>query len=304
MFIDYDNLFKYIEQNSIERTHPKYIINSLLNSVLHYVKQDRKFQLATPVAYADFTLIDSGKPQIQQSLYLAGMEPRFVPTSLQSNATEIQICIDALTLMQDQADIPAIFFITGDRLYLPLLKFCRQKNVHSLTIAFQPPDLNGVSDHSEFFIHADKFLDQTLHAYHDGEHGSVPSPPSRGTGLMTPPERVTKITDETVLIALEIVDCFFGQYEEIYMTPLLRKLSEMLGGHDIPKSLINKLEESGAVWLEKRKGYPYNYTVLLINYNHPDVISIRENDEDEEEVEEEVQYNHHHKDDERSLYYY
>ncbi|MCY4205652.1 MAG: NYN domain-containing protein [Bacteroidetes bacterium] len=280
MFIDYENLFTYIEQNSIDRTHPKYVINSLLNSALHYVKQDLQFNLGTPVAYADFSLIDSGKPEIQQNLYLAGMEPRFVPASLQSNASEIQICLDVLELMQTQNDIPALFLVTGNRLYLPLIKYCRQRNMQSTAITFQPPELNYADEHSEFFIHADRFLEQTIHAYHDEEYSMEPQVPSQGLGLLTPPEKVTEVTDETALIALEIIDRWFGQYEEVYMTPLLRKLSEMLGGHDNPKLLVNKLEEAGAVWLEKRKGYPYNYTVLLINYNHPNVMLIQSTEDE------------------------
>ena len=77
---------------------------------------------------------------------------------------------------------------------------------------------------------------------------------------------------------LEIIEEHFGQYDEVYLTPLLRKLSEELGDledHD-PKSLIGDLENAGAVRLERRRGFPYDYTVLLVNPNHPEVQAVRE----------------------------
>ena len=36
------------------------------------------------------------------------------------------------------------------------------------------------------------------------------------------------------------------------------------------------LEECGAVRLERRKGMPYDYTVLLVNNDHPAVQEVRE----------------------------
>ena len=283
MLVDYDNLFDYIDRNATERTRPKYVINALLNSALHHVKQELKFNLDAPVAYADFASIGSADPEIQQSLYLAGLEPRFVPASLQSNASEIQICVDVLEMLQDREDVQAIFLITGNRLYLPLLKFCQRKNVRGFAITFQPPGINYSGEYSDLFIHADKFLNETLHAYPSEEESTETSTPVRPSGLTTVPEEVTEITDETALIALEIIEHFFGQYEEIYLTPLLRKLSDMFGDHDDPKVIVGKLNDAGAIWLEKRKGFPFNYTVLLINYHHPNVIAIHEAMEREDE---------------------
>ena len=77
--------------------------------------------------------------------------------------------------------------------------------------------------------------------------------------------------------ALRIIEDYFGQYDEVYLTPLLRKLSEELGNiddHD-PKSLIGDLEECGACRLERRKGMPYDYTVLIVNDEHPAVREVQ-----------------------------
>ncbi len=36
------------------------------------------------------------------------------------------------------------------------------------------------------------------------------------------------------------------------------------------------LEECGAVRLERRRGMPYDYTVLIVNPEHPAVLEVRE----------------------------
>lgn len=276
MFVDYENLFDYISRNFNSRISPKHVINSLLDSSLNYVKQNLQLNLASPVAYADFAMMGPGATDVQQSLYLIGMEPRFATTSLQSNASEIQICVDVLETLHNQSEFQFIILVTGDRLYVPLLQYCQQRNVHSLVITFQPPGSAIAEPYSELFLDANSILNQTICDPLNAEDSEDVQSPVGSTNLSIPPKTITDLTDPTALIALEIIDHFFGQYEEIYLTPLLRKLSETLGGDDDPKSLVGILEEAGTVWLEKRKGYPYNYTVLLVNYNHPQVIDLQQ----------------------------
>ncbi|MDX1548069.1 MAG: hypothetical protein R3247_13820, partial [Rhodothermales bacterium] len=85
------------------------------------------------------------------------------------------------------------------------------------------------------------------------------------------------IPSEGARLGLEIIEEHFGQYEEVYLTPLLRKMSELLDENRYdPKTLISELEDAGAVWLEKRRGFPYDYTVLLVDTDHPDVQTVQE----------------------------
>ncbi|HEY3875908.1 MAG TPA: NYN domain-containing protein, partial [Candidatus Kapabacteria bacterium] len=83
------------------------------------------------------------------------------------------------------------------------------------------------------------------------------------------------ITDPMTKRALEIMLHHFGQHPEVWMSPLLWKLS-----NELPlladferKVLIANLESTGAIRMVKRQGTPYDYTVVLINYNHPTVRS-------------------------------
>lgn len=63
----------------------------------------------------------------------------------------------------------------------------------------------------------------------------------------------------------------YGTYHEIYLSPFLRKLSDALPNLADwqRKGLLADLEFKGAVRLEKRSGIPHDYTVVILNYNHP-----------------------------------
>ena len=65
----------------------------------------------------------------------------------------------------------------------------------------------------------------------------------------------------------------YGNFPEIWMSPFLRKLSDALPflADFERKSLVNSLENFGAIAIEKRHGEPFDYTVIRLNYNHPTV---------------------------------
>jgi hypothetical protein len=60
---------------------------------------------------------------------------------------------------------------------------------------------------------------------------------------------------------------------EIWASPFLRRLTDVLP--ELPdwerRQLLNHLRDAGAVRLEKREGEPHPFSVILINYQHPDV---------------------------------
>jgi hypothetical protein len=57
-----------------------------------------------------------------------------------------------------------------------------------------------------------------------------------------------------------------------------------------PKSIISDLEVCGAVRLEKRQGFPYDYTVLIVDQAHPDVVKAREEAKSRTDLDEDDEY--------------
>ena len=283
IFVDYENLFGHLYSRTGPRARPDELISELLDELRRYLLEEARTQTAMITAYADFSEMHGNGQFIQRGLYLHGIEPRFVPASLQRNAAEIQLVVDAIELLYTRQDVRTFVMVTGDRPYLPLVQQFKRHSCRSLIATFMPPPstehLPYVED--DVFLNAHNLLSEasrrslaSTSTIHRSATSHAPAA-SYPTGRPQPVE-YREITATGALHALEIIEEHFGQYEEVYLTPLLRKLSELLDDEQYdPKSLISELEDAGAVWLEKRRGFPYDYTVLIIDTEHPDVAAIQ-----------------------------
>jgi len=81
------------------------------------------------------------------------------------------------------------------------------------------------------------------------------------------------VTGELERICLEVLLKNYGHHPEVWMSPFLRKLSDALPrlADFERKALLTTLEATGAIRIEKRRGEPYDYSIILVNYNHPSV---------------------------------
>ncbi|MDZ4698714.1 MAG: NYN domain-containing protein [Rhodothermales bacterium] len=284
ILVDYENLFATLSERLDETIDPHDFISEILDELLRYLNGKDYAQTAFFTAYADFATLKGQGLAIQQALYRKGLEPRYVSTDLHAGAAELQLCVDAMELLHTRPDIQSFVLITGNRVQLPLVQQLTRHGRSPLVVVFEPePDMDRFArlDADVILAAADLISDaarrqlgapsQAPGAARSGGHPRrAPSTPLRDATHHA-------VTDAVAYRTLEVIEEFFGQYEEVYLTPLLRKLSEALDSDEPdPKSVINKLEEAGAVWLEKRRGFPYDYTVLIVDRDHPDVRQIAE----------------------------
>ena len=268
ILIDYENLCRLLSHRRTGRSTAE-SVSAIVDGLRRHLTDDCHAQPVRALAYADFGTVEGGL-QTQQRLCGQDVEPRFVPSS-QPNAAELQLCIDAAEMIHLRPDLQMVVVLTGDRAYLPLLQQLRRYGRRVLLVALEAPAALA-AHHRDLFLDAAALLDASApppaptHAPGDS---AEPLPP--GPGLLT------EIDDPILLQTIEIIEEYFGQYDEVYLTPLLRKLSEILDEqeHD-PKTLVSDLEKTGAVRLEKRRGFPYDYTVLIVENGHPDVRRIQQ----------------------------
>ena len=279
IFVDYENLYNHLNHLLPESERPSIYISEILEELQRYLAGPDQRETAILAAYADFDSMPRGR-DLQRSLYLLGGEPQFVPAGLQPNASEIQLCVDAMDALNARPEIRTFAIVTGDRAYLPLVQQFRRRGRGAFVATLSPPsspdELPPAED--DFFLDARNLLSESARqkldakkpAGSDQRKKASPKAPSRKK--VAPKE----LDAGPPLHTLEIIEEYFGQYDEVYLTPLLRKLSDLLGSSADPKSIISKLEDAGAVWLEKRPGSPYDYTVLIVNEQHPDVQALHE----------------------------
>ncbi len=195
--------------------------------------------------------------------------------------------MEAMELSAELGQATAFVVLSGNQWFVPLVQRLYGKGhfvlMSTLESPSQPDDLP--SDCQDLYLNAEFLLGgpgrkmDLVRSENDDNDTSSES---------QRPTETTPLGDSAARRTLESIDSYFGQYEEIYLTPLLRKLSEVMDEpDDEPKILINDLEEAGAVWLEKRRGFPHNYTVLMMNLEHPDVAEIKESNASSTFLEEE-----------------
>lgn len=84
---------------------------------------------------------------------------------------------------------------------------------------------------------------------------------------------ITPDISEDERVCLEVMIRNYGNYSDIFLTPFLRKLSDALPSLADweRKALLPNLEAKGALRLAKRRGKLNDYTVVVLNHNHPAV---------------------------------
>ena len=98
-----------------------------------------------------------------------------------------------------------------------------------------------------------------------------------------PSRRVTRPDERRCLeFLLEQVQKFGNQQTtpEIWVSPFLRRLTDVLP--ELPdwerRQLLTHLRDVGAVRIEKREGEPHPFSVIIVNYQHPDVWELNPNE--------------------------
>lgn len=286
VLIDYQNLYYYLKNRLQGHQSPGDHILNLLDTLRERLA-DEGHPVAVGHAYADFSGLDDHSRHVQRALYLLGINPCFVPSTMHRNTTDLQLCIDALGLVEQQPDVRTVVLVSGDRDYVPLVQALQRRGREVVMVSFREHLSARLFDNVEagLFMDAEELMTDEARALLQEDHHAN-GQPEETTEFAEVAECPYPIDYE----ALRVIEEYFGQYDEVYLTPLLRKLSEELGDiedHD-PKSLIGDLEDCGACRLERRKGMPYDYTVLIVNREHPAVIEVQDemngdyDDEDDE----------------------
>ncbi len=279
IFVDYDNLHQVIGQRLDQNSYADEYIAEMLDELRQYLQDEEHITPSVAVAFSDFGALSGNGSFIQRSLYLQGFEPRFVPSSLQPNATEIQFCADVSEVLHRRSDIQMFVLLTGNRSYVPLVQQIKRYGRTPIVASLESAPATETVQYAEGDFHLDAHHLLSEASRRDIIAGAPAGvlPVDAPAAEPREPVEYVEVTDPVQLHTLDIIETYFGQYEEVYLTPLLRKLSELLDEreHD-PKSIISTLEEHGAIRLEKRRGFPYDYTVLIVEGDHPDVRRVQE----------------------------
>ncbi len=296
LFVDYDDLHRNLARLTHNESASVKVISEMIDALRNNVPEE-KGPIAETRAYGDFEALKRVGDQAKNMLYMKGIETRYAPSANRESTIELQIGVDAMELLHSRPDITRLVLLSGQRLYLPLVQVFKKYGRDILVAGLADPASpeHGFSGGNDWFLAARELLSASAR-----EFLNAPSPAAAPRGNMPPVQRRPRIPgpiasmerrirtappapaesleelDDPILVrTLEIIDDHFGQYDEVYLTPLLRKLSDLVDERRYdPKNLISDLEERQAVRLEKRSGFPHDYTVLILDERHPTVARI------------------------------
>ena len=274
MFVDYENLYSVLTSQSSKDAKTSEYATEILDEVQRYLEEGDDTPTIFGRAYGPFdVLLDTEDSGVPAELHRHGINPAYVPAAMQGNTSEVELTIEVTQFLQERPDVQTVVIVTGDRPYLPLVRTIREHGRRALVAAVNPPQ-------TDRYVESGLYLDARNLLSPDSREDLLANAPRNGKSYdaSSSNQRHEELTDPSTRRAIEITEEHFGQYEEVYLTPLLRKLSEILGPDEDPKALVSELEAAGAVRLEKRSGYPYDYTVLIVHDDHPDVRAIQNGD--------------------------
>lgn len=287
---------------------------TVVRNLRHQLERRYGLQTTLAMALADY---DDLPAALQRELALAGVEPRFTPRTGRRPATDIQLCVEAVSTIYTHPEIDAFVLAPGERDILPLVHYLQRHGAKVLIAAvrgsitsemlravgprgvidmLRPLDASTAGrrddrssaprytfdDHSEDEDRDDEsgreesggrssmFFDD------DDQGGTAPRRERTAEAVEEEPVEFAEpqdITEPDEMTALRVILRTYGHHREVWISPYLRKLSDALP-HLVDaerKALISTLEEKGALVVARRRGEPFDYSVIILNHDHPGV---------------------------------
>ncbi|MCZ6756732.1 MAG: NYN domain-containing protein [Bacteroidetes bacterium] len=279
ILIDSPNVVRVTSELMGDSRQAADVVHGLVEELRKYVSRDLGLNVVRTISFSTISGEQSTGQDIRTDLLANGIEQRVVYTAEGEYASSIELALEASQIFHSSADIGSFIVLSGDHWFVPLAQYIQRNGRSVLIASLEIPTTSEQvpSDLADCFFNARTLLQKagTVETNGLSSTGTSMDPLGEESTESQRPEQTETIDDGIARQVMEIIEMYFGQYREVYLTPLLRKLSELLEEENEPKTVINYLEECGAVWLEKRRGFPHNYTVLLVNSEHPDVTEIK-----------------------------
>jgi uncharacterized LabA/DUF88 family protein len=289
ILIDFENAYYFVKNRAAAGPDPANAIVELVSNLRDRLQVMHGERSIIMHAYADFERIDEST---QGPLYLLGVETHNVLGTEHKNAADMRLCIDAMDILYTRPDIDSFVLVCGDRDYIPVIQHLK-KRAKTVRIVGFPGSISGDLLNvvgKEFLIDATDLLNQDVQREMrtPAQPIAKPAAPAKTMKVATAPPVVppdvqfepVKPLPERELgelrHALEVMLRHFGTKKEVWMVPYLHRLRNELSYLDESerRDAIRSLEQHGAIKVQRRQGDQNPYSVILINWNHPEVRSL------------------------------
>ncbi|HET8548704.1 MAG TPA: NYN domain-containing protein [Bryobacteraceae bacterium] len=253
VLVDFENVYYYFCSSGVEKDNADDLTVALLRNLKVHLAEKYNEHAISLDAYADFERIEEN---VQGALYLIGFETHNVLGTDHKNAADMKLCVDAMATLYTRPEITTFVFVAGDRDYIPVIRHLTKHGRTVRVVGFRQCVSGDLISNvgTEFFIDATQFV-----------HTETLKP---ATGKTRDGN-----SDQLTSAALRTMLKYFADKPEIWLAPYLHKLRAELPELEEweRKRLVSDLSERGAIRIEKRHGETHDYSVVIVNWNHPDV---------------------------------
>lgn len=251
ILVDFENIYYSLRDAMTERKdYADDILVDLLPRLRAHLEEAYGERSIALDAYADFDRIEDN---VQSALYLIGFETHNVLGTDHKNAADMKLCVDATAMMYERPEIGTFVIVAGDRDYIPVIRHLKKHGRIVRVGGFRQNTSGDLLTNlgAEYFIDLAQFM------------GPLPQT-SRATASDAQEHR---------MIALRAALRYYPGKPEIWLVPFLHKLRAELPQLDEwqRKAILKDLRDCGAITVEKRKGEPNDYSVILLNREHEEV---------------------------------
>lgn len=283
LFIDVENIAYFLKP----RIHKHDLVNAVCEAIRNLEGRLQERSGVAPIiqsAYGDFERLDVG---FLRTLFLMGIEAHNVVGTDHKNAADMGLCIEAMETLYTRPEIRTFVLVAGDRDYIPLVQHLRRsgRDLHVCSIRpITSGDLLNLVAENRFIDALELVPDHIREAVENYvepepviEPKKVKAKPTAQAELETPLpifEKSVPIDDDATIEAiLTLFSERFLHRSEIWLKPYLTELQQSLGhlADYERRALIGNMEQHGAIAIEKREGDEHQFSVILVNYDHPTI---------------------------------
>ena len=307
ILVDFENLYYHFKHRHPRLADPQLYVLDIVRTLREKLRVENQLETLVLNVYADFERI--GPASSLGAFYLMGANTRNVLGTDHKNAADMQLCIDALEVMYTRPDINTFIFLAGDRDYIPVIQHLHRQGRQVKVAGFRSSvsgDLLQIVGENNWINCQDMLSKERIATLETLESEPVPvitpviqpvlrsnhataisaaimrqevvaEPALEGVahieydGFGLPKE----LNDEDELTCLQLMldEMAHRRTGEIWLSPFLRRLPDLMPQlNDFDRrNLIESLKAAAVLQIEKIPAEPYHYSVIRLNYNHPDV---------------------------------
>lgn len=297
IFLDFENIY-YTLKNSLPAGYDVIgSVSALLRALRKEVSDQLKARPLILRAYADFERLGE---DVQRALFLTGYDPQYVLGTDHKNAADMRLCIDAMVTLYTRPDVHLFVVAAGDRDYIPMLNHLIERGKDVYVVSFIEAlsgDLRTIVGDGAILSASSLLNESTLAAMAEVQRqreldakaekireleAAKNERQLRSVAVQIPTpvlpskvefEAIQAIDDPHVADGLTILVREYGHHPEVFLRPFLYRLErefQWKADWEI-KEMVQEMERCGAIVVERRDNMDKSYSVVIINYDHPQV---------------------------------